>query len=108
MTIYALSRLRARKAVLAVALLPMFGGCVTDGAALHDSATTLDGAPTRSSLQRAASSAANGGNVNVRLVGDVAYVTGRVDSALEENAIKRALSRVDGVLRVETSLNRDM
>ena len=67
-----------------------------------------DGAPSLSSLRRAAAGAANGGNVNVRLVDGVVYVTGRVDSALEEGAIRRALRRIDGVSRVETALQRNM
>lgn len=81
--------------------------CASDGGG-PAGAIDADGRPTEAMLQRVANSALPNGNAMVRFVDGVAYVTGNVQTAIDANAVARALRGVEGVERVEMRMRREM
>ena len=95
-------------ASLALAGTFLLAGCVSDGGGPAGTAIDTDGPPSEAMLQRVANSALPTGNAKVRFVDGVAYVTGNVKTAIDANAVVRALKGVDGVDRVEMHVRRGM
>jgi len=97
---------------LALACAVLLVGCTSprpSGPAARSETPSAASRPVdESTLNRVANSAASGSNVSVRLIEGVAYVTGEVTTAIEENAIVRALRNVEGVARVESHVARNM
>lgn len=105
---------------LAAAIVVMTGGCaITSDSPVAErssaSASTADttgaasSAPSDAYLSGIANGALSGsGNVRVRLIDGVAYVTGQCESAIDESSVLRALHREPGVERIENRLQRNM
>ena len=104
-------RSRTRAALTICAALAL-SACAGNGAGSGwnhpGTAIDADGRPSGASLQRIANSALSTGNARVRFVDGVAYVTGNVQTAIDANAVARALRNVEGVDRVELQVRRNM
>ena len=87
--------------LLAASLL----GCASGGSAPPAADGTLDAATLNRTARGAITSS---GNVQVRLVDDIALVTGNLESATDQRAIERALLDLDGVERVRMRVWREM
>ena len=103
-----LARFAVGGLVVPTLLILSLGGCAVGGTP-STGAARADGTPSEAKLRQAARSAMGGdGHVDVRVIDGVAYVTGEVETAIDEAAVLRAIERFEGIERVENGLRREM